>query len=201
MRLSQSVLLFAIRLLLWSSDTLAANIPLITRQDQNETKNGNETDTHQDPKSSGTGLGSDPVNTAHGLPHDSRFFEATPGNIDASKYGAAYADWIKSVDKNSTAWGDRLSEPDFFAKAVLEWPDDVNCGIAYNGCDGRPLCDDISERIENRTRARQICYIFDSFHHVSLISAQIHVGIFALFDALLKLTVRVGTKQSSPSRR
>ena len=41
-------------------------------------------------------------------------------------------------------------------------------GVAYNGCDGRrPLCNYISERIENRTRARQICYVFDSYHHAS----------------------------------
>lgn len=194
MRLSKGILLFAYRSLICFSETLAATVPLITRHDQNETHNGNETDMLQGPKSPRTGLGSDPVNTSHGLPHDGQFFEATPENIEASNFGAAYADWIVGVDKNSTAWQDRLSEPDFFAKTVLEWPDDVNCGVAYNGCDGKPLCDDISERIENRTRARQICYIFDSFHHVSLISAQIHARFPALFEVLVKLTVQVGTK-------
>lgn len=155
----------------------------------------------QDPNPSGSGLGLDPADIGHGVPHDNHFFEATPKNVKASNLIAAYADWIKGVDKNSTAWEERLSEPDFFAKSVLEWPEDVSCGVAYNGCDGRPLCDDISERIENRTRARQICYVFNSFHHVSLISAQVHVGVHVLFDVLVKLTVFAGTKQSSPSRR
>ena len=117
--------------------------------------------------------------------------------------GAAYADWIQAVDKSSPAWRERLSEPDFFAKTVLEWEDDVNCGIPYNGCDGRPLCGEISKRIENRTRARQICYIFDSFHHVSLISAQVHVGVLSPAPMFFgeELTVCLGKKQRSPSRR
>ena len=182
--------------MIWSSETLAATVPLITRRDQNVTHNGNATNTThgETPKSPGTGLGSDTVNTGHGLPHDKHFFESTYENIKASNFGAAYADWIKRVDKNSNAWKERLSEPDFFAKTVLEWPDDVSCGVAYNGCDARPLCDDISGRIENRTRARQTCFIFDSFHHVSLITAQIHVGVLVLFAVSVKLTVRAGTK-------
>ena len=181
MRLVKSILLLVIRSLIWPSETLAASFSRITRDDQTQTRNGTETRTHEDapdPKSSAAkGLGSDPVNTGHGQSHDPHFFDATPANIKASRFGAAYADWIQAVDKSSDAWLSRLSEPDFFAKTVLEWPDDVNCGITYDGCDGRPSCSEIGERIENRERARQICYIFDSFHHVSLISAQVHVGV------------------------
>ena len=106
----------------------------------------------------------------------------------------------ESTKTHSTAWQDRLSEPNSFAKTILEWPDDVNFCVAYNGCDGKLLCADISERIENRTRARQVCYLSDSFRHMSWISAQIHVGVLALLDLLVELTVWVGTKQSSPSR-
>ena len=181
MRLGNSVLVLVIRTLIWPSETLAASFSQITRDDQNKTRNGTETKTHRDPpapkSSAATGLGSDPVHTGHGQSHDAHFFDATPANIKASRFGAAYADWIQAVDKSSPAWRERLSEPDFFAKTVLEWEDDVNCGVTYNGCDGRPLCSEISKRIENRERARQICYIFDSFHHVSLITAQIHVGV------------------------
>lgn len=69
---------------------------------------------HQGPKSSGTGLGSDPIRTGHSLPH---VLEATPENIHASNLGAAYANWIKGIDKKSTAWQDRLSEqPDSSCK-------------------------------------------------------------------------------------
>ena len=66
----------------------------------------------QGPKSTRTGLGSDPVNTSHGLPHDRQFFEATPEKIEASSFGAAYADWIVGIDKNSTAWQEKFPEPD-----------------------------------------------------------------------------------------
>lgn len=207
MRLGKSILPLAIRSLIWPSETLAASFSRITRDDQNKTRNGTETRTHQDaamPKSSAaTGLGSDPVNTGHGQVHDTGYFDATPANINASHFGAAYAKWIIDVDKNSKAWLERLSEPDYFAKTVLDWPDDVNCGISPNGCDGRPSCSDISKRIENRFRARQICYIFDSFHHVSLISAQIHVGVLCPAPMFFgeELTVWPGAKQSSPSRR
>lgn len=196
MRFFNNFLLCAIRPMIWSSETLAASVPLITRTGQNVTHNGNATNTKhaETPEPSGEGLGSDPVNTGHGLSHDNHFFESTYENIKASNFGAAYVIWIKKVDKSSAAWRDRISEPDFFAKTVLEWPDDVNCGVAYNGCDARPLCDDISGRIPNRERARQICYIFDSFHHVSLITAQIHVGVLDLFDVSVKLTARAGTK-------
>lgn len=106
----------------------------------------------------------------------------------------------ESTKTHSTAWQDRLSEPNFFAKIILESPDDVNFCVAYNGCDGKLLCDDICERIENRTRARQVCYLSDWFRHMSLINGQTHVGVLALFDLLVELTVWVGTKQSSPSR-
>lgn len=139
MRLLRRVLLLAISLLIWCPEILTADVPLIARRYMNKTTNWNETYTRQKAKPSGTGLGSDPVNTGHGEHHDIHFFEATPKNIKASKFGAAYVDWIRKVDKTSAAWRDRQSEPDYFAKTVLEWPDDVNCGVAYNGCGGRPL--------------------------------------------------------------
>ena len=103
-------------------------------------------------------------------------------------------DWIRQVDKTSPAWRDRLSEPDFFAKTALEWPNDVYCGVTYIDCDGRQLCAHISERIENRTRARQICYIFDSFHHVSLITAQIHADILAVSNVSSEASTMVRYK-------
>ena len=78
-------------------------MPLITRHDQNETYYGNETDMLQAPRSPRTGLGLDPVNTSHSLPHDGQFFEASPETIEASSFGAEYADWIVGIDKNSTA--------------------------------------------------------------------------------------------------
>lgn len=207
MRLGKSILLLVIRSLIWPSETLAASFHQITRDDRNKTRNGTETSKHQGasgPKSSATtGLGSDPVNTGHGQSHDLQFFETTSANIKASRFGDAYANWIAAVDKSSPTWRERLSEPDYFAKTVLDWPDDVYCGITYDGCDGRPSCSDISKRIENRARARQICYIFDSFHHVSLISAQIHVGVFCPAPMFCgeELTVWSETKPTSPSRR
>ena len=207
MRLGNSILLLVARSLIWPSETLAVSFSRITRDEQNNTRNGTGTRTHQNARiskpSAATGLGSDPVNTGHGQSHDTGYFDATPANIKASRFGAAYAHWIMNVDKTSKAWLTRLSEPDFFAKTVLEWPDDVNCGISPNGCDGRPLCSDISKRIENRFRARQICYIFDSFHHVSLISAQIHVGVLCLAPVFFgeELTAWPETKRNSPNSR
>ncbi len=202
MRLHKSVFLMAISLLISSPETLAVTVPLITREDQNEIGNGKETNKTQSHISWMNGLGLDPVNRGHGKLHDNHFFEPTPKNINASQFGLAYALWIRRVDKNSEAWQNRLSEPDFFAKSVLGWEDDVYCGIAYNGCGNKPQCSDISERIENRARARQICYIFDSFHHVSLISAQIHVGCpSSLQRSVVNLTRRAGTEQSSPGCR
>ena len=177
MQFNQILLPLLIIVLIAFSETGAGAGPgIASRSIQNGTVvAGNRTDTPQQSNSTDGGLGSDPIRTDHGQAHDLDFFEPTAKNIRDSRFGAAYVLWFIGVDKNSTAWRERLSEPDFFAKTVLEWPDDVNCGVAYNGCDMRPSCNDISERIENRTRARQICYIFDSFHHVSLITAQIHV--------------------------
>ena len=185
----RSILLFAIRPLIWPSETLAVTVPMPKRSDIDQTRNGAAPLAHREVES---GLGSDPVEKGHDQHHDAHFFEATEENIKASNFGAAYASWVQRIDKNSTAWRERLSEPDYFAKDILDWPDDVNCGIAYNGCDARPLCDDIIERVKNRTRARQICYIFDSFHHVSLISAQIHVGVLSRLvpHSFVWLTVR-----------
>ena len=136
MRLCQSLLLCAIRPFIWPSKTLAATVPLVTRDVQNETRTGDKNDTHQDPNSSGTGLSSDSV------------------NVDSF-------DWVKGIDKNPTAWQDELLEPDHFAKIVLEWPGDVTCGVAYNGCNRKSLGDDISERIGNMANVRQVCYIFE----------------------------------------
>ena len=203
MRFIKGILLLVSRSLILPSETLAAS-SRITRDDRSKTRSGTETRTHQDTpvRKPATGLGSDKINKDHGQSHDIGFFEATPANIKASHFGAAYVTWIQSVDKSSEAWRNRISEPDYFAKTVLDWEDDVNCGIAYNGCDGKPSCSEISSRIENRARARQICYIFDSFHHVSLISAQVHVGV--LYPAPMffgeELTVWSETKRSSPSR-
>lgn len=174
MRFRKSLLLHAIRPLIWSSGTLAATLPLLTRQHQNETGHGNETDSPQSSNSSRHGLGSDPI-VQHGIPHVKGFFEPTDENVNASRFGEAYAEWIIGVDKDSLTWKRRKSEPDFFAKEVLDWPDEVICGIAYKGCHNKPSCEDISERIENRERARQICFIFDSFDQVSLISGVIYV--------------------------
>lgn len=83
MKLPKSVSLSAIRPSGLSSETLAATIPLITKGRHNETQQTNETDKHQDPKSPETGLGSDLVNTSHGLTYGSHIFEATPKNIKA----------------------------------------------------------------------------------------------------------------------
>ena len=85
-------------------------VPPVTRDDQNETRTGDETDTHQDRNSSGTGLGSDSV------------------NVD-------FYDWVKGIDQNPTTWQDELLEPD-----DLEWPGDENCGVSCNGCDRKSLC-------------------------------------------------------------
>ena len=194
MRLLKVILLLASRPSIWSWEILAANGSLIARQTKNQAHKKDEINSPQDPKSPATGLGSDPVNTGHDMAHYHHFFQASPQNIEDSQFGAAYADWIIGVDKTSSEWEDRLSEPDYFAKTVLEWPDDVNCGIAYNGCDGKPSCNEISRRIDNQTRARQICFIFDSFHHVSLISAQIHACFLAPFDVSVKLIIGEGTK-------
>ena len=176
MRFSKYTLLLLLREIIWSTEILAATVPLIIRRDQDKIVVGKGTDTQPNSTSHEPGLGSDAVNEGHGQPHEKGFFDATPKNIRASGFGAAYVKWIIAVDKSSTAWQERLSEPDFFAKTVLHWPDDVDCGIGLNGCHRAPTCNDISQRIENRTRARQICYIFDSFHNVNLITAQIHVN-------------------------
>ena len=74
---------------------LVATVPLITSHDWNKTHNGNETDTHQNTKSSGIELGSDPINTGHGLSHGKHVFESSPENVKVSNFDAAYADWIK----------------------------------------------------------------------------------------------------------
>ena len=72
--------------MIWSSETLAAIMPLFAWRDQNVTHTSNATNT-ETPESSGIGLGSDAVNTGHGLSHDKDFFESTYKNIKASNFG------------------------------------------------------------------------------------------------------------------
>ena len=64
-------------------------MPLIAWRDQNVTHAGNATNTKhaETPKSSGTGLGSDPVDTSHSLSHNKHFFESTYGYIKAFNFG------------------------------------------------------------------------------------------------------------------
>lgn len=99
---------------------------------------------------------------------DGDFFAANTKNWNASGAGQAYREWISGVDKNSHAWTNRHSEPDFFAKQVLKWPEDIECSPEEKGCNPMLDCDGILSRVRDKEQARQIFLLFAQFHNINL---------------------------------
>lgn len=96
-----------------------------------------------------------------------------------SEAGPAYLEWIMLMDKSSTAWLGRVSEPNFFTRDVLDWPD-MDCGITYRGCVRMPTCDYILNKIGDEKSARQIYFILLSMNNINLISGVISVSLVLL---------------------
>lgn len=136
------------------------------------------TPTAAGPNPTRNGLGSDPIDRSNDpLDDDDDYFRVTPENRKASGAGEAYSLWIANVDKNSSRWLERRSEPEFFAMDVLEWSEPIECGNGVNGgCYHVPRCEDIQRRIRNKEHARQICYIFYSIVTLNTISASVYVS-------------------------
>lgn len=72
---------------------------------------------------------------------------------------------------------------DFMAKDVLNWQQDIHCGINIKGCSNLPTCRDIYARIWDKEHARQICFIFISVHNLNLISVA-QLNILALTEQM-----------------
>ena len=92
--------------------------------------------------------------------------------------GAAewYVQWTRSIDKTSSAWTDKVSEPQYFATEQLRWMD-MDCGVTHRGCINMPTCDDILKRVEgNRTLARNAYYVIQSYHNTNLIASIVSVS-------------------------
>lgn len=83
-------------------------------------------------------------------------------------------EWTMLLDKQSEAWTNRLSEPNFFARDILEWTD-LDCGISYSGCIRMPSCDYILTKLQNMEKARQVYFILLSMHNINLISGVVNV--------------------------
>ena len=135
-----------------------------------------------------TGLGSDPINLRGNDVKCDNFFAATAENMEASKFGQAYVEWLNHVGQNATIWTDQSHELDVFLRNVIGWQDSVTCGVGDGGCLRLPKCDDIYGRVQDREHARQIFFVVTSAENLNRISAAVHVGL------------SLGLKASSPTK-
>lgn len=174
---------------LWSSTSFAGSMPLIPRGTSDDdsgsnsakvsslqntssstvdSTNGHDKDTSPDDSTPG-GLGSiKPRTDLPSLMCEGDFFAATKANWDASGAGPAYVVWIQGADKNSDEWIHRHSEEDYFAKKILDWPENIECSPDQKGCNPMPNCDRILSRVRDREQARQIFLLFTSFNLANL---------------------------------
>ena len=97
-----------------------------------------------------------------------------PKHWHESEAGEAYMEWTMLLDKSSTAWQERVSEPNFFTRDVLGWTD-MDCGITYKGCVRMPTCDYILAKIGDAKSARQIYFILLSMNNINLLSGVANV--------------------------
>lgn len=107
---------------------------------------------------------------------DGDFFVADKANWNTSGAGQAYREWISGVDRESYLWLHRHSEPDFFAKEVLEWPEDIECSPEEKGRNPMPDRDVILSRVRDKEQARQIFLVFASVDKANLKAGVIKVS-------------------------
>ena len=117
------------------------------------------------------------------------YFDAD--HFEDSGAGDWYANWIRNVDKNSPAWLNRVSEPDYFARETMQWRG-MDCGVTYKGCINVPSCDEILKRVDgNATLARNIYFILQSYQNINMAtgvvqeeSSHAETNALAMVDAM-----------------
>lgn len=93
-----------------------------------------------------------------------------------SEAGPWYAEWAyNAIQSNSRDWQNRVSEPQYFASQTLLWMD-MDCTVSFKGCRNMPTCDEILARVHgNKTLARKVYFITQSFNTLNLIAGVISV--------------------------
>lgn len=117
------------------------------------------------------------------------FFD--PKHFDESGAAEWYRNWTVAIDKDSSAWKNRISEPRYFAEQQLAWMD-LDCGVTHKGCINMPNCDEIMERVGGDGElARKMYYVLQSYHNMNLIAGVISVSLSFLF--YVKIVFRVAS--------
>jgi len=104
-------------------------------------------------------LSADAVSVAPGYANSDpkhHYWEKTTANFEASNATGYYLEWSKTLAERKKPWPE-MAETTFFAFDHIPGWQDMQCGVAYDGCHGMPTLDVIKEVYANDTvRGRQV---------------------------------------------